>query len=58
MGLVQVFADFGRFLGVICERNNKRQFITPVGLFIDQKKGILYTVEMRKNKITVLKILQ
>jgi tripartite motif-containing protein 71 len=56
MGLVQVFADFGRFLGVICESNNQKHFITPVGLFIDQKNDILYTVEMRKNKIHVIKI--
>ncbi|MEJ2232994.1 MAG: NHL repeat-containing protein [Syntrophobacterales bacterium] len=56
MGLVQVFADFGRFLGVICESNNQKHFITPVGLFIDQKNDILYTVEMRKNKIHVTKI--
>ena len=58
MGLVQVFANFGRFLGIICERNNKKQFITPVGLFIDQKNDILYTVEMRKNQISVIKILE
>jgi len=56
MGLVQVFADFGRFLGVICESNNQKHFITPVGLFIEQKNDILYTVEMRKNKIHVMKI--
>ena len=56
MGLIQVFADFGRFLGVICESNNKKHFVTPVGLFIDQKNDILYTVEMRKNKIHVIKI--
>ena len=57
MGLIQVFADFGRFLGVVCDSNNQKHFITPVGLFIDQKKDILYTVEMRKNQISVIKIL-
>ncbi len=56
MGLVQVFTDPGRFLGVVCEDNNKKHFVTPVGLFIDQKNDILYTVEMRKNKIPVMKI--
>jgi hypothetical protein len=30
--------------------------MTPVGLFIEQKNDILYTVEMRKNKIHVMKI--
>jgi DNA-binding beta-propeller fold protein YncE len=57
-GLIQVFTDFGRFLGVVCEDNNKKHFITPVGLFIDDKKDILRVVEMRKNKVSVLKILQ
>jgi len=58
MGLVQVFTDPGRFLGVVCANNKKRHFVTPVGLFIDYEKDILRVVEMRKNKITVLKILQ
>ena len=57
-GLIQVFTDFGRFLGVVCQDNNKKHFVTPVGLFMDDKKDILRVVEMRKNKITVLKILQ
>lgn len=58
MGVVQVFTDPGRFLGVVCENNKKKLFVTPVGLFIDHKKDILRVVEMRKNKISVLKILQ
>jgi DNA-binding beta-propeller fold protein YncE len=58
MGLVQVFTDPGRFLGVVCENNKKKHFVTPVGLFIDYKKDILRVVEMRKNKISVIKILQ
>jgi DNA-binding beta-propeller fold protein YncE len=57
-GLIQTFTDFGRFLGVVCQDNNKKHFVTPVGLFIDDKKDILRVVEMRKNKISVLKILQ
>ena len=58
MGLVQVFTDPGRFLGVVCENNEKKHFVTPVGLFIDYNKAILRVVEMRKNKISVFKILQ
>jgi DNA-binding beta-propeller fold protein YncE len=58
MGLVQVFSDLGRFLGVVCVDNNKKQFVTPVGLYIDHKKDILRVVEMRKNKISVMKILE
>ena len=57
-GLIQVFTDFGRFLGVLCADNNKKHFVTPVGLFIDDKKDIIRVVEMRKNTISVLKILQ
>jgi tripartite motif-containing protein 71 len=57
-GLIQIFTDFGRFLGVVCQDNNKKHFVTPVGLFIDDKKDILRVVEMRKNKISVLKVLQ
>ncbi|MCG6918830.1 MAG: NHL repeat-containing protein, partial [Deltaproteobacteria bacterium] len=58
MGLIQVFTDFGRFLGVVCENGTKKHFITPVGLFMDGKNDILLTVEMRKNTIGVMKILE
>ena len=58
MGLIQVFSDFGRFLGVVCESGAKKQFTTPVGLFMDGKNDILFTVEMRKNKIRASKILE
>jgi DNA-binding beta-propeller fold protein YncE len=58
MGVVQVFTDFGRFLGVICENGTKRQFTTPVGLFMDGRNDILLTVEMRKNTISVTKIVE
>jgi tripartite motif-containing protein 71 len=58
MGVVQVFTDFGRFLGVVCENGTKRQFTTPVGLFMDGKNDILLTVEMRKNTISVTKIVE
>jgi tripartite motif-containing protein 71 len=58
MGLIQVFSDLGRFLGVVCQDNYKKQFVTPVGLYIDQKKNILRVVEMRKNKISVIEILE
>ena len=55
---IQVERRSGRLLGVVCEDNNKKHFVTPVGLFIDDKKDILRVVEMRKNKISVLEILQ
>ena len=58
MGLIQVFTDMGRFLGVVCENGTKKHFNTPVGLFMDGKNDILLTVEMRKNKISVSKILE
>ncbi len=57
MGVVQVFTDMGKFLGVICEKDKKRKFITPVGMVVDKKNRLL-VVEMRANKITVLKILE
>jgi sugar lactone lactonase YvrE len=58
MGLVQVFTDLGGFLGVICENNQKRQFITPVGVYVEEKRNRLQVVEMRGNKISVLKLLK
>jgi hypothetical protein len=58
MGVIQVFTDLGGFLGVICENNRKRQFITPVGLYVEEKKNRLHVVEMRGNKISVLKLLK
>ncbi len=58
MGLIQVFTDMGRFLGVVCENGTKKHFITPVGLFMDGKNDILLTVEMRKNTISVIKVLE
>jgi sugar lactone lactonase YvrE len=56
MGVIQVFTDLGRFIGVVCENNKKRQFTTPVGLVMDEKKDRLHVVEMRSNKISVVKI--
>ena len=56
MGLVQVFTDLGGFLGVVCENNEKRQFITPVGLYLDDNADRLQIVEMKGNKISVLKM--
>ncbi len=56
MGNVQVMTDLGRFIGIVCNKGKKRKFITPTGLFIDRKDK-LYVVEMRENKVTVLKIL-
>jgi tripartite motif-containing protein 71 len=57
MGVIQAFTDMGRFIGVVCENNKKRQFNTPAGIFIDKNNRLL-VVEMRGNKITVLKILE
>ena len=58
MGFIQVFSDLGRFLGVICENKKNRRFITPVGIAMDDKTKRLLVVEMRANKISVLKLLQ
>lgn len=55
MGVVQVFNAQGQFDGVICENNKKKVFKTPVGIFVD-KDNRLMVVEMRANKISVLKI--
>ena len=57
MGVIQAFTDMGRFLGVVCKNNEMRKFEAPVGILID-KKDRLFVVEMRGNKITVLKILE
>jgi len=58
MGLLQVFTDLGGFLGVVCVNNEKRQFITPVGLYVDNNADRLQIVEMKGNKISVLKMLE
>ena len=58
MGVIQVFTDLGGFLGVICENNQKRQFITPVGLYVEGEKNRLHVVERRGSKISVLKLLK
>ena len=58
MGFIQVFSDLGRFLGVVCENSKNRKFTTPVGIVIDDKNDRLQVVEMRSNKISVLKLLQ
>ena len=47
----------GRFLGAVCENNKKREFVTPIGIIFDEKRNSLKVVEMRANKITILKIL-
>ena len=58
MGLLQVFTDVGGFLGVVCENNKKSKFVTPVGLFWESDAGRLQIVEMKDNKISVLKLLE
>lgn len=55
MGVIQAFTDMGNFLGVVCSKNQKRVFDYPVGIIID-KDNLMYIVEMKGNKITVLKI--
>lgn len=57
MGVIQAFTDMGSYLGVVCEKDRKKAFNTPVGILID-KNDRLVVVEMRGNKITVLKILE
>ena len=57
MGVVQAFTDLGRFIGVICEKDKVRKFRMPVGIVFDKNDRLL-VVEMRGNKITVLKILK
>lgn len=57
MGFIQVFSDLGRFLGVLCEKKKNKRFITPVGMAIDDKNKRLQVVEMRANKVSVLKLL-
>ena len=57
MGVVQAFTDLGRFLGVICEKDKLRKFTTPVGIVVDKQNRLL-VVEMRENKITVMKLLE
>lgn len=58
MGFIQIFSDLGRFLGVVCENSKNRKFRTPVGIVVDNKNDRLQVVEMRSNKISVLKLLQ
>jgi DNA-binding beta-propeller fold protein YncE len=55
MGCIQVFTDLGGFLGVVCENGTKRELITPVGIAFDAKNR-LHVVEMRANKIRILKV--
>lgn len=57
MGVIQVFTDLGSFIGVICENSKNRKFTTPVGIVIDNKNDRLQVVEMRSNKVSVLKLL-
>jgi len=57
LGIIQVYTGLGRFLGAVCENNKKRQFITPVGMVMDNKHNRLKVVEMRANKVSILKIL-
>jgi DNA-binding beta-propeller fold protein YncE len=55
MGCIQVFTDLGGFLGVVCEKGAKRELTTPVGIAFDNKNR-LHVVEMRANRIRVLKV--
>ena len=57
MGVVQAFTDLGKFVSVICENSKMRKFKAPVGLAVDKNDRLL-VVEMRDNKITVLKMLE
>ncbi len=57
MGVIQAFTDLGRYIGVLCDKGEKRVFNTPVGMLIDKSNRLL-VVEMRGNKVSVLKILE
>ncbi len=55
MSVLQVFTDLGQLIGVVCKNGKKMVFKSPVGIVVD-KTGRLLVVEMRANKITVLKL--
>ena len=55
MGVVQVFNDVGKFIGVLGRGSNTEKLVTPVGMAIDRKNR-LYIAEMRANKISVWQI--
>jgi DNA-binding beta-propeller fold protein YncE len=57
MGCVQVFTNVGGFLGVVCDKAKKRDFITPVGIAVDTANR-LHVVEMRANRIGIVKVAQ
>jgi DNA-binding beta-propeller fold protein YncE len=57
MGCIQVFTDVGGFLGVVCANGTKRNFTTPVGVAFDAKNR-LHVVEMRANRIRILKVFE
>lgn len=58
LGFIQVFSDLGQFLGLVCENADKRRFVTPVGLAVNNRRQTLLVVEMQANKISVLKLLR
>ncbi len=57
MGVIQTFSDLGKFIGVVCENGRKKRFVTPVGISIDNH-NLLSVVEMRANKISVIKLVE
>jgi sugar lactone lactonase YvrE len=57
MGVIQGFTDTSKFVGVICKDNKIRRFNTPAGILVDKNDRLL-VVEMRANRITVLKMLE
>lgn len=56
LNCIQVFSEQGGFRGVICQGTTKRELITPTGMAFDAENR-LYAVEMRANRISILKVL-
>ena len=56
LGVVQVFTDQGRLLGVICHDRRIHRLTTPVGLTATADGRFLSIVEMQANRIHRLKL--
>jgi DNA-binding beta-propeller fold protein YncE len=56
MGVVQVFTDQGRLLGVLCSGKAVYRLTTPVGMAVSVDGRHLFVVEMRANRIRKLEL--
>lgn len=54
MGLVQKYADDGKFSAVLGKKGKPYAMLTPVGMTINKNR--LYVVEMRNNKVSVYQL--